>query len=110
MPLPFEQMKSERLDSSAHDSLAEYRNRLAADEYDRAERKRLGLAEQNSLHNSADARIRAWEKAHHLRMPSDPSHPVLEVIAAATRLTLAEVRDQQQIRASRSSASPAPTI
>jgi|SRR4051794_40990797 hypothetical protein len=92
-------MRDERLDSSAHDSLAEYRNRLAAEEYDRVERKRLGLAEQYSLHNSADARIRAWEKAHHLRMPSDPSHAVLEVIAFATQLTLAEVRDQQQVRA-----------
>jgi len=96
-PLP--QTRDDRLDSSAHDTLAEYRNRLAAEEYERAERKRLGLAEQHSLHNSADARIRAWERTHHLRMPSDPSHAVLEVIAAATQLTLAEVRDQQQIRA-----------
>jgi hypothetical protein len=71
------------------------------EEYERTERKRLELAEQHSLQNSADARIRAWEKAHHLRMPSDPSHAVLEVIAAATRLTLAEVRDQQQLRARR---------
>src|ERR1044071_1002312 len=93
-------MRDDRLNSSAHDTLSEYRNRLAAEEYDRAERKRLGLAEQHSVHNSADARIRAWEKAHHLRMPSDPSHAVLEVIAVATRLTLAEIHDQQRLRAS----------
>jgi len=46
-------------------------------------------------------RIRAWEKVHQLRMPSTPLHPVLEVIAAATQLSLADVQEEQQRRMAR---------
>jgi hypothetical protein len=38
---------------------------------------------------------------HELRLPSDPAHPILDVIAVSTRLTLAEVRDEQRTRAER---------
>jgi hypothetical protein len=34
-------------------------------------------------------------------MPSDPAHPVLDVIAVSTRLTLEEVREEQRTRAAR---------
>jgi hypothetical protein len=88
----------EQLGSAAQDALSDYRGRRAMEDYERAERKRLELAEQHSTLNDADARIRAWEKVHHLRMPSDPSHTVLYSIAAATQLTIAQVRQQQQLR------------
>ena len=79
--------------------MKDYRQRLADEEYERAERKRLQLADQRSELNDAKARIQAWERVHALRLPKDPTHPVLQVIAAATALTLEDVLDEQRQRA-----------
>jgi hypothetical protein len=38
-----------------------------------------------------------------LRLPDDPMHPVLDVIAIDTRLTLAQVREEQRARVLRRS-------
>ena len=75
--------------------------RRAHEESERAERRRQELAEQRSDRNPPDVRIRAWEKIHQLRLPSDPAHPILDVIAISTRLTLADVREEQRMRAAR---------
>jgi hypothetical protein len=75
--------------------------RFAQEEHEREERRRRELAEQRSDANTPDVRIRAWERLHGLRMPSDPAHPVLDVIAVSTRLTLAQVREAQAARAAR---------
>ena len=75
--------------------------RFAQEEHEREERRRRELAEQRSDANTPDVRIRAWERLHGLRMPSDPAHPVLDVIAVSTRLTLAQVREEQAARAAR---------
>src|SRR5262249_2788499 len=75
--------------------------RLAREEYERAEKRRQQLAEQRSDLNPPDVRIRTWERIHQLRMPSDPAHPILDVIAVSTRLTLEEVREEQRARAAR---------
>jgi len=75
--------------------------RLAHEVYERAEKRRLELAEQCSDLNPPDVRIRTWERIHELRMPSDPAHPILDVIAVSTRLTLEEVRQEQRTRAAR---------
>jgi len=72
-----------------------------AEEYERGERRRQELAEQRSELNPPHARIRTWERIHQLRMPSDPAHPILDVIAVSTRLTLEEVREEQRARAAR---------
>ena len=48
--------------------------------------------------NPPDVRIRTWEKVHGLRMPTDPMHPILDVIAVGTRLTLAQVQEEQRTR------------
>ncbi len=72
--------------------------RLALEEHERAQRRRHELAEQRSELNPPDVRIRAWEKVHGLRLPGDPSHPVLDVIAIATGLTLAQVQEEQRAR------------
>lgn len=71
------------------------------EESERAEKRRHELAEQCSNLNPPDVRIRAWEKVHQLRLPSDPAHPVLYVIAVSTGLTLAEVQEEQRARAVR---------
>jgi len=75
--------------------------RLAQEEHERAEKRRQQLAEQRSDLNPPDVRIRMWEKVHQLLLPSDPAHPILDVIAVSTRLTLAEVREEQRTRAAR---------
>ena len=75
--------------------------RLAREESERAEKRRQELAEQRSDLNPPAVRIRAWEKIHQLRLPSDPVHPILDVIAVSTRLTLAEVQEEQRMRAAR---------
>jgi hypothetical protein len=73
--------------------------RLAHEESERVEKRRRELAEQRSDLNSPAVRIRAWETLHQLRLPSDPAHPVLDVVAVSTRLTLAEVQEEQRTRA-----------
>ena len=76
--------------------------RLAREEYERSEKRRQELAQQRSELNPPEVRIRTWERIHQLRMPSDPAHPILDVIAVSTRLTLEEVREEQRARAARS--------
>jgi hypothetical protein len=75
--------------------------RLAHEEHERAEKRREELAEQRSDRNPPDVRIRMWERLHQLRLPSDPAHPILDVIAISTRLTLAEVQEEQRTRTAR---------
>ncbi len=75
--------------------------RLAHEEFERTEKRRQELAEQRSDLNPPDVRIRTWERIHALRLPSDPAHPILDVIAVSTRLTLEEVREEQRARATR---------
>ena len=75
--------------------------RLAREEYERSEKRRQELAQQRSELNPPEVRIRTWERIHQLRMPSDPAHPILDVIAINTRLTLEEVREEQRMRAAR---------
>jgi hypothetical protein len=91
----------ERSKSAGDETLHDYRQRRALEELERAERKRSDSAQQYSPLNSAEVRIRAWEKVHQLRMPSDPLHPALDAIAAATQLTLEEVRNEQRLRSAR---------
>jgi hypothetical protein len=72
--------------------------RLALEASERAQRRRLDLAEQRSELNPPDVRIRVWEKLHGLRLPQDPGHPVLDVVAINTGLTLTQVRAEQRGR------------
>lgn len=74
------------------------RTRLAIEREERAEQIRRELEQQCSEFNSPQVRVQAWEKAHDLRLPADATHPILYVIARATRLTLAEVLAEQKAR------------
>jgi hypothetical protein len=75
--------------------------RLAREENERSEKRRQELAQQRSNLNPPEVRIRTWERIHQLRMPADPAHPILDVIAVSTRLTLEEVQEEQRTRAAR---------
>ncbi len=84
--------------ASADAVLKDHRERLALEQREKAERRSHELSEQSSSLNTPETRIRMWERVHGLSLPRDPSHPVLDVIAAATRLTLDEVREEQRLR------------
>jgi hypothetical protein len=87
---------------------SDYRVRQAVERAEADERRRLGLLELSSAANAPAARIRAWERAHCLTLPRGESHPVLSSVAAATHLTLQQVREEQARRSmSMSAALPA---
>jgi hypothetical protein len=80
------------------DIIRTHAERLALDAEERLHQRQRALAEQSSTANPPDVRIRVWEKVHALRMPGDATHPVLDVIAYGTGLTLAQVREEQSVR------------
>ena len=88
---------------------SDYRVRLAVEQAHADERRRLELLELSATANAPDARIRAWERTHGLTLPRAAEHPVLNSVAAATRLTLEQVRDEQR-RRSMPAPSPLPTV
>lgn len=77
---------------------SDYRMRLAEERAQADERRRIELLDLSSMTAAPDARIRAWERAHGLSLPSGESHPVLKSVATATQLTLEQVRDEQRRR------------
>jgi hypothetical protein len=89
---------SEPRPPGARDVATAWRARAALDREELAQRKRVQQAEQRADANPPDVRIRAWEKLHGVCMPVDSRHPVLDVIAVETRLTLDQVLAEQRIR------------
>jgi len=77
---------------------------LAAEAHARAAKRRLELEELRSDLISAEKRVRAWERVHGLTLPLDPNHPILDVIAIKTRLTMQEVQAVQRSDAERRAA------
>jgi hypothetical protein len=79
--------------------VSEYRTRLALEQVHADDRRRAELSELTATANAPDARIRAWERTHGLSLPRAAEHPVLNSVAAATRLTLEQVHAEQRRRA-----------
>ena len=77
---------------------SDYRVRLAEERAEADERRRVELLDLSATANAPDARIRAWERTHGLTLPRDEAHPVLTSVAAATQLTLEQVREEQRRR------------
>lgn len=86
--------------ASADDPMMDFRARIVHQQAENAERRRLDLAEQSSRLKTAEERIRIWERIHEVPLPRDSAHRLVEIIAANTGLTDAEVREEQQRRAS----------
>lgn len=82
-----------------HDPLLDHRARIERAQLEAAERRTRALSDQRSPTNSHDARVRAWERLHQVRLPKDPQHNILMVVAQQTGLALAEVREVQRVRA-----------
>ena len=78
--------------------VTDYRVRLALEQAHADERRKAELLELSATTNSPQARIRAWERTHGLTLPRDKNHPVLNSVAAATRLTLEQVHEEQERR------------
>jgi len=78
--------------------LADHHERLALEEKERARKRTSQFEELRSEVNSVPVRIRAWEKMHGLRLPSDPDHPILAVIASITGISPSCLREEQQAR------------
>jgi hypothetical protein len=81
------------------ESSVAFRQRAEAIQFEAAEWRRQQLAEQSSPLNTPSVRIGAWERLHQVDLPSNPAHRLVDVIAANTGLTTAEVRAEQQTRA-----------
>jgi 7-keto-8-aminopelargonate synthetase-like enzyme len=79
---------------------------LAADADARAAKRREDLEELRSDLSSPEQRIRAWERVHELTLPLNPNHPILDVIAVKTRLTMEQVQDVQRAEAARRAVRP----
>jgi len=88
---------------------SDYRIRVAQERAEADERRRAELLDLSSMANAPHTRIRAWERAHGLTLPREASHPVLKSVAAATHLTLEQVRDEQRRRVTPVS-SPPPVV
>lgn len=84
---------------SADDLTMDFRARLMHQQAENAARRKVDLAAQSSRLNSAEERIRIWERLHEVNLPRDPAHRLVEIIAANTGLTDADVRDEQCRRA-----------
>ena len=92
---------------------SDFRARMAVEQAHSEENRRNELLELSATANAPDARIRAWERTHGLTLPRASAHPVLNSVAAATRLTLEQVHAEQRRRllpASLQSPLPAPLL
>lgn len=78
--------------------IAEQRARIAREHAEREDQRQAELVELSSIRNIPGDRIRIWERMFGLTLPRDPNHHILDVIAAATDLELAQVREEQQRR------------
>ena len=78
---------------------SDYRVRQAEERAQADERRRIELLDVSSAANAPATRIRAWERTHGLALPHAATHPVLAAVAAATRLTLEQVQEEQRRRA-----------
>ena len=92
---------------SGEDPMMDFRARLVHQQAEAAERRRLDLAEQSSRLKTAEERIRIWERIHEVALPRDTSHNLVVIIAANTGLTQADVREEQERRATLRSAGAA---
>lgn len=78
---------------------AEYRRKVQQAADDRAALRGSELESQASPMKDPGERIGIWERLHELRLPRAPGHELVKVIAKQTRLTVAQVREEQQRRA-----------
>lgn len=89
----------------------EYRLQVQKAQQQRAALRDSELEEQVSPVKEPRERIETWERLHALRLPRTHDHLLVKVIATQTRLTVAQVHEEQRRRTVRSfpPAAAAPT-
>ena len=80
------------------EAIRDHRNQMAMEAAERVARRQAELAELGSDAWTPGARIQAWERLHGLRLPAAANHPVIQVIAAETRLPVEEILAEQRAR------------
>ena len=86
---------------TAMEVLTDHRARIAVEEEERLAQRSRQFEELRAEFNSVSVRIRAWEKIHGLRLPTNPAHPILDVITSVTGIPLAALREEQRTRRSK---------
>ena len=84
------------------DSPVERRLQVQRAEQERAALRESELEDQSSPVKEPRERIEIWERLHALRLPRSPDHLLLMVIATQTRLTVAQLHEEQRRRVARS--------
>lgn len=77
---------------------------------ERAFERRRALDSQADVDAAPQDRIRIWERLHTLGLPLAGTHPLVAVIAAQTKLTVRDVRDEQRRRRLLGQAPPPPKV
>jgi hypothetical protein len=80
------------------DAFPDFRARAERAAREAAERREQALVDQRSPDNTNEARVRIWERLHQVRMPKDPAHTILTLIAKQTGMKLADVQEVQRQR------------
>lgn len=94
---------------NAVDLMVDTRKRIAQEQAEATERRHGEIAEQTSMRNPPEQRIRIWERLHGLQLPVKPDHPLLAVVALNTELSIEQVQEEQRHRAE-VKAGTAPTV
>ena len=81
-------------------NVADFREALQRAEEERAAARLRALEAQASDENDPQQRIATWERLHGLALPRAAEHALILVIARQTRLTIAQVHDEQRRRVS----------
>ena len=79
-------------------STTERRAAIQAERQSKAAARKIELEQLASETRTPAERIDSWERMHELRLPDSPEHPLVRVIAAATALTMDEIRAEQHAR------------
>lgn len=93
---------------TAVELIADHRARIAVEEEERLTQRSRQFEELRAELNSVSVRIRAWEKMHGLSLPTNPAHPILDVIASITGIPLTALREEQRTRRSKRATPPVP--
>lgn len=83
---------------NSYDPLIDLRSRIQREQQEALERRSQALIDQSSPDSSPAVRVRVWERLHQVRLPSDPEHTVLLIVAQQTGLSLGEVLEVQRQR------------
>lgn len=85
----------------------EYRLQVQKAQQQRAAQRDSELEDQVSPVKEPRERIETWERLHALRLPRTHDHLLVAVIATQTRLSVAQVNEEQRRRSTRSRLSAA---